>query len=221
MFPDIPFLIVFSLLGLFIFGIASMFIRRTMKNFQEMTAAFTTDTEQLAAAVALTRATQKSNRFVAVACAIICAFAGIGGLIVGSYEYSDTKAFLDKSEKAEGRVVRVELLSTESGVGVQKRSSISYYPRFTFQTHAGEIIEMTSLVGVPNASYYSPGEIIDVFYDPSNPHDAKLSTFFQLWAGTLLFFAVGVAFLIFPLGYGVYQFLGIRRRDVQSANFSV
>jgi TM2 domain-containing membrane protein YozV len=219
MFPDIPFLIVFSLLGLFIFGIASMFIRRTMKNFQEMTAAFTTDTGQLATAVALMRATQKTNRFAAVACAIICAFAGIGGLIIGGYEYSDTRAFLDKAEKAEGTIVRLELLSAESGV--YKRSSVSYYPQFIFQTHAGEIIEMTSSVGVSNPSYYSPGEIIDVFYDPSNPYDAKLSTFFQLWAGTLLFFAAGVAFLIFPLGYGIYRFLEVRRRDVQSANFSV
>lgn len=212
MASDTTFFIVFALVGFFVLAVVSIFIKKMFVNFSKEMLNPQTDAELLHVTSAISHTKAKANRLVFTVMSVLFGCVGIGGLVMGSFAYHKTNQFVASAEQTDGKIVGIEVQHAKSGTG--RNQSTSYYPRFTFQTKSGEPIEVLSSTGVSNVSTYSRGEIIPILYDPSRPMDAKINTFFQIWASTIIFFAVSMAFLLFPLGYGVYRFISRKKQIV-------
>ena len=62
-----------------------------------------------------------------------------------------------------------------------------------FVTPAGEAVEFTGSVGSSPAAF-EVGEAVAVLYDPADPQDARIDSFFQLWFGPLILGFLGLVF---------------------------
>ncbi|WP_018915928.1 DUF3592 domain-containing protein [Vreelandella zhanjiangensis] len=154
---------------------------------------------------------------------------GLGLLIAAFYLYQSSSSFLDGAVTTEGTVI--ELVRSRS------EDSITYRPVVQFTSQNNSTIEFLSTTG-SNPPSYSPGQRVEVMYDPSNPVDAKLKSFFSLWGAPLivgglgaLFFLTGIAGFFVPgLHTRSYkalkdnglridtQYQGVERNSVLSVN---
>jgi hypothetical protein len=125
----------------------------------------------------------KKLRLVAHAFSLV----GICMLLVSYFIYSETKSFIAGASEGNGKVIDLV------------RSDGTYHPVVEFTSSTGKRIEITSSVGSHPPSY-RVGESVTVLYDPSNPHNAQLSGFMDLWFGFLVLVGLGLAFASVGLG---------------------
>ncbi len=103
-----------------------------------------------------------------------------------------TVYFIHSAVRAQGEVI--DLLHVESdddGDGTWK-------PRVRFRTAAGETIEFESSTS-SNPPSYDIGEAVQVLHAPGHPRNARIDGFFSLWGMSLIFGAIGTAFLVVVL----------------------
>ena len=104
----------------------------------------------------------------------------------GGYAYHHTKKFLANSVVAKGTVVDLAPRSSRSG-------GPTYAPVVRFKTERGETITVYgSLASSPPS--YKRGEEVKVRYDPKNPRDISIDSFFELWLLTLVLLGIGTVF---------------------------
>jgi len=121
---------------------------------------------------------------------------GIGLLIASLFIFNHTRNFIKKSSSTTGTVI--ELLqerSTSSGGS----TSYAYYPWIRFETEDGRSIVFKSAVG-SNPPSYRVGEEVSVLFDPDNPYNAKINSFFSVWLGFIILSGLGVIFAGIGLG---------------------
>ena len=71
-----------------------------------------------------------------------------------------------------------------------------FYPVVRFTTADGNVIEFKSSSGSNNPASESPGDRVDVLYDPSDPNGAQLGGFLYLWLFPIVICAIGAAFIV-------------------------
>lgn len=113
--------------------------------------------------------------------------ASIVLLGAGGYAYHDTKKFLENSVVAKGVVVDVVSRSSSSSSGH------THVPVVRFKTDKGETITAHGSLGSDPPSY-KKGEEVRVRYDPKDPHDFSIDTFFELWFLPIILLGMGSVF---------------------------
>ncbi len=104
----------------------------------------------------------------------------------GGYSYHRTKKFLENSAAAKGTVVDLAPRSSRSG-------GPTYAPVVRFKTERGETITTYgSLASSPPS--YRRGEEVTVRYDPKNPCEVSIDSFFELWFLTMILLGIGAVF---------------------------
>ena len=81
------------------------------------------------------------------------------------------------------------------------------HPGFRFVTPRGEVVEFVTRSGSTDQPY-ADGQKVDVLYDPARPTDARLNSFFEVWAAPVF----AMIFALPPLLIPVYLFFAARRR---------
>ncbi|UCF38969.1 MAG: DUF3592 domain-containing protein [Acidobacteriota bacterium] len=120
-------------------------------------------------------------------------FGGVGVILLSItfYLHSARQAFIGSSLSAEGLVVGFEERAgsrTSSG-----KSLNAYAPIVTFTSKSGAEVTFTEATA-GSGSGIKKGDTVEVFYDEENPQDAKIATFFYLWAAPIVIGAIGSAF---------------------------
>ena len=129
--------------------------------------------------------------------AVIVSLALGAALLAGAaYMYANTRELISTAVKAPGTVVDFERRSSKGGS--------SDYPVIEFVTASGEIRRFTT----SGAGDFAKGESVEVLYDVSDPANARVNVFIELWLGSL---ALG-AFGLLCLGVGVGTLLYERSR---------
>lgn len=119
---------------------------------------------------------------------------GVLMLVGAGLLYQNTTKFVASASRAQGEVI--DLLRVESS---RRNSSDTWRPMVHFKLPSGEIIEFTpSSSSSPPA--YDKGEIVEVFFNPADPKDARLNGFFDLWGGAAIVGGLGAVFLAFAIG---------------------
>ncbi|WP_049794420.1 DUF3592 domain-containing protein [Variovorax paradoxus] len=119
---------------------------------------------------------------------------GVLMLVGAGLLYQNTTKFIASASRAQGEVI--DLLRVESS---RRNSSDTWRPMVHFKLPSGEIIEFTpSSSSSPPA--YDKGEIVEVFFNPADPKDARLNGFFDLWGGAAIVGGLGAVFLAFAIG---------------------
>ena len=116
--------------------------------------------------------------------------AGPCALVYSIVSIVQTRTFLSRSREVSGEVVRLER-SQDSG-----QFGYTYAPVFSFTALDGLTHTVTSDVGSSPASF-SEGDFVRVRYDPADPQDARIHSFFQTWGAPVISGFVGVIFIFF------------------------
>lgn len=116
---------------------------------------------------------------------------GLLFLMVAVFWAKNTRTFVGHASTARGTVIDL--------VRQQSSDSDTYAPVVRFVTDTGETIEFKSNTS-SNPPSYTNGERVEVLYSPLAPRDAKIDGFFSLWAGPIMFGAVGSIFLVVGAG---------------------
>lgn len=117
--------------------------------------------------------------------------AGIGALVCAFLFYKSTSSFIAESTKTEGTVV--DVVRSQSSEG-----STIYKPVVHFIDQNGQKIKFTSSTG-SNESCGLIGQKVEVLYRPTDPHNAEINSFFNLWGFSAIFGGLGGVFLLFGL----------------------
>lgn len=123
-------------------------------------------------------------------------FLSIGlSLIVGA---GICAAFVAQSHSSDSHADGTVVELVPSGGG----SSSRYRARVEFATSAGTHIRFLSSIS-SNPPPAKVGEHIDVRYDPENPHDATINTYWQVWFLPTLLAIIGAPFLLVGTGFAI------------------
>jgi hypothetical protein len=132
------------------------------------------------------------------------------GLLIGSiYWYQNVTSFIADANLAQGTVVDVLRFRT--------RNSITFRPVIHFNTKNEELIEFTSTTG-SNPASYSVGEKVEILYNTSEPHKARIVGFFSLWAGPMILGILGSIFFLVGGGMFLASRIKIRRKEYLKLN---
>ena len=136
---------------------------------------------------------------------IICSILLLSSILVAvgaGYFYFATKSFLEKAQTTEGTVI--ELIKKKSSDGKS-----TYAPVFTYKDSDNlehKIYSTTS--SYPPA--YEVNEKVEIFYLPTDPKQAKINGFFQLWGASVIF--AGMSIVTFILTLAFFFFMKPTRR---------
>lgn len=120
----------------------------------------------------------------------------IGGPVLIVYAivaFIRTQRFVRNCVETVGEVIRLE--SSSGGDGL-----ITYAPVFLFAVADGSTYTVASDVSSCPAGF-KVGDRAKLQYDPANPEDARIETFFQTWGGAVISGAVGIGFLVLGLNF--------------------
>lgn len=131
---------------------------------------------------------------------------GIGILIGSGIWFFRSQEFAQKAVEVQGRVIELvtETRETREKVGSSRRSGrrtsrttikTMYRPKVAFQTKEGKRIEFLSSVS-SGSPKYQVNETVPVAYDPKNPYQAKINSWFALWGGPTILLVMGVVFTL-------------------------
>jgi hypothetical protein len=112
---------------------------------------------------------------------------GVAALIGSVVTLVLAAQFVAGAERATGTVVDFD-------VTIDSEGDETFYPVVRFATADGNEIVFTSSSGSYPPSQ-SPGDRVDVLYDPDDPDDARLSGFFDLWGVPGIAFVLGAVFI--------------------------
>jgi len=110
---------------------------------------------------------------------------GVVALIVGAVLLVRTVQFVAEAEHATGTVVDMSRERDSEG-------DVSFHPVVRFRTAQGDTIVFVSSYGSSSPSE-SPGDRVEVLYDPDDPSDAKLSGLFQVWLFPAVVLLIGAS----------------------------
>ncbi len=114
---------------------------------------------------------------------------GLGLLAGGGFWIWKTIGFTGRAERAPGAVVE---MVEKQGSGSDSDGP-TWAPKVKFRTAGGMEIEFVSGVSSTPPSY-TPGDAVEVLYDPMNPRDATIDSFVQLWLFPVLLPVLGLVF---------------------------
>lgn len=115
---------------------------------------------------------------------------GIGLVVYAAYAFNRTQNLIAHCLETNARITDLKYSSGGGNEGP------TYSPVFEFQTATGESITVQSAVG-SSPSGFRIGQSVRVRYDPADPSNAKIHTFFQTWGDSILPALVGIGFLAF------------------------
>lgn len=120
---------------------------------------------------------------------------GLVLLGIAYWQFQRTMQLLNNGQRAKARVL--ELVATRSSDGT------SYRPLFEFVTKANEVKQFEYDVSSSPPSW-KVGEEADVIYNPNQPQQARLVSYWGLFIATIVLTAVAAPFIIIGGGYFLY-----------------
>jgi hypothetical protein len=111
---------------------------------------------------------------------------GLGQLGGAAFLVVDTRRDIAVAEKADGTVI--DLIGHRDSDG-----DTMYYPRVRYVTRSGSPVEFTGSIG-SSPPAFDVGEVVGVLYDPAEPEEARINSFFQLWFAALILGGIGLVF---------------------------
>ena len=118
-------------------------------------------------------------------------------LIISLYVLKGSISFFKKSEKTIGKVIEVERISGNDGA--------TYKPVFKFKTSLNkEVIFRYPFSSSPSS--FNLDEEATIAYDPNNPDNAKVLTYFGSFGLAVILLAIAMPLIVIGGGYHLSQY---------------
>jgi hypothetical protein len=137
---------------------------------------------------------------------------GVAMMGFAVYLFNADHALDTTGERTQGTVIEM-IASRDSRRNVGNSPSLHYRPRVEFRTRDGSRHEFVSRAST-NSRIYEEGEEVTVLFDPENPANANIDSFFERFLGP---FFVGLLGSIFALAGG-WMIMAAQRRRRYIAN---
>ena len=128
---------------------------------------------------------------------VVLSLVGALLLVIGIIIWINTRMFAARAQQVKGTVDHMKYTHSSDSTG--------YAPVFKFTTLKGENIQVASHL-YSNPPEFKAGQVVDILYDPQNPHRARINKGSNLYfvpllltGMGLLFFGIGVVLLIIKL----------------------
>lgn len=132
---------------------------------------------------------------------IVMTIPGLIFLGLGIWQYFSARSFVNEGVTTQGRIVEMRTVSGNDGV--------MFSPVFAYEDgRGGRYLKESSTANYP--AKYKPGDTVKVIYQPDDPIDAKIYSFFGIWGVAAIFLIIGGVFLFLGLIGGVLIGLLIR-----------
>jgi hypothetical protein len=131
---------------------------------------------------------------------IILLLVGIFLLGIGVKGLVDSWRFLANAGGANGVVVDVaevvRRVERGSGDRTYYENVTFFHPVVQFVTAREQVVRFQASEGHEKRSTYQVGNSVRILYDPANPRDARLDTWFSRWGDPLIPVAIGLVMVI-------------------------
>lgn len=131
---------------------------------------------------------------------------------LGVYFYLSARAFEQRSVSCQGKVVDLQSSEGEHGT--------LYTPLFTYTDALGVVRRGRSNTS-SNPPAYAIGDPIPLRYDPQNPSDVRVDSFWTFWLGPTICAFIAIPFLVFALIFLLLVPFAIRRVWPEPSNTAV
>lgn len=121
---------------------------------------------------------------------------GIILLVVSLAIFRGSLAFIKNSNKTIGTVAKLER--------IDDGETITYKPIFKFKTHTNQECVYRHISSSSPANWYV-GEEATIVYDPVNPSNARLLTYFGAFSWTIILMAIAMPLIVIGGGYYAAQ----------------
>jgi hypothetical protein len=128
--------------------------------------------------------------------------AGVVLLALGTKSLVDSRRFLAKAAVADGVVVDIAR-------DVDLDNEVSFYPVIEFVTLREQVVRFKADEATPRPDQRM-GEEVRILYDPANPQDARLDTFWSRWLESIVLGVIGLGFVV----SGAFAYRLLRRRQL-------
>jgi uncharacterized protein DUF3592/TIR domain-containing protein len=128
-------------------------------------------------------------------------FLGLVSLGIGLYLGARTLSFVSRAQGVQGRVI---------GLAPNEKGD-SYFPVVEFKIAGGRSVTFRSSFG-SSPPAHEVGEAVPVLYDPRQPSNATIRSFFVLWGPALGLVFFGAVFGAIGLGLLIYALIRGRRQ---------
>ncbi len=118
---------------------------------------------------------------------IIMMLGGIAFSILGVKALVNSRHFLANATAATGTVTDIHRVIQDN--------EPSYYPIVEFVTLRERVVRFEA--DESNADL-QVGDSIKILYDPANPQEARVDTWFSRWGGAIVMLCVGLGLIIIP-----------------------
>ncbi|QNK64557.1 DUF3592 domain-containing protein [Pedobacter sp. PAMC26386] len=127
---------------------------------------------------------------------LICLIAGILLLVVSIIKLKQVFAFVKNSERAIGRVTKLEEISDIEGT--------TYLPVFEFKTRSHQEFTYRHHTST-SPSNWAIGEERTFLYDPTKPEEARLFAYSGIFYFNVLLIAIAMVLIVVGAGYFLLQ----------------
>jgi hypothetical protein len=124
-------------------------------------------------------------------------------VVLGVYSYHLGRTFEQRSISIQGRVVSLQSSEDENGRAL-------YTPLFTYTDAAG-VVRQGRSNSSSSAPGYAIGDPIPLRYDPQNPSDIRVDSFWSFWIWPMICAFIAIPFLVFALIFLLLVPFAIRR----------
>jgi len=120
---------------------------------------------------------------------------GLVFLVAAIFSFRHTVEFLKNGNKATATVIDLRMYESEGEV---------YAPVFTFLTSDNQLVTYELPEG-SDPPAWEIGETETIIYDPSNPSNASLYSYFRLFIRTLVLVSIALPLLVIGAGYFIAE----------------
>ena len=134
---------------------------------------------------------------------------GLGAIFFSYISFAGSQKFIKNSISADGTVVDIVQQMEHSETNGQTTTNYTYAPKISFTASDGKQYTFVSSTS-SNPSPYHDGQIIKILYDPQNPNNAEINSFFDLWGLSIISLGLGVVFSIIGITGVIFPGLLVR-----------
>ena len=141
------------------------------------------------------------SKFGIVLISMLFLIVGLGAVFFSYISFTGSQKFIKTSISADGTVTDIVQQTNTSDTNGRTTISYTYAPKISFTASDGKTYTFISSTS-SNPSPYHDEETIKILYDPQNPYNAQINSFFDLWGLSIILGGLGVVF-------GIIGILGV------------